>query len=98
MIRLRPESNPGRLADWGQGWSADFFLRPSTLKAGNFAALLPIDPKFLALKDLNLLKRQIKNQEDSNNFRIDFALSKRPHLHRAYLVIVRFNLILAVSC
>ena len=27
---------------------------------------------------------------------VDFALSKRPHLHRAYLVTVRFDLILSV--
>ena len=56
--------------------------------AGNFAALWPTDFKFSATKDLNLLKKHTKNHEDSNNFRIDFALSKWPHLHRAYLLTV----------
>ena len=51
---------------------------------------------FTALKDLNLLKKYTKNQEDSYNFRLGFALSNGPHLHRAYLVTVRFDLILAV--
>ena len=32
-------SNPRRLADWGRGRLADFFLRPPTLTASNFAAL-----------------------------------------------------------
>jgi len=36
---------------------ADFFLRTPTLKANNFAALFPTDPKFLALKDLNLFSK-----------------------------------------
>ena len=35
-----------------------------------------------------LFNKYTKNQEASNNFRIGFALSKRPHLHRAYLVTV----------
>ena len=37
-------SNPSRLADWGRGRLADFFLRPPTLTASNFAALWPTDP------------------------------------------------------
>ena len=40
------------------------------------------------LKDLNLLKNYTKNQEASYNFRLGFALSNRPHLHRAYVVTV----------
>ena len=75
---------------------ADFFLRPPTLTAGNFEALYLTDPKFLALKDLYSLKKYDKYQETSYNFRLGFALSKRPHLHRAYLVTVRFHLILSV--
>ena len=55
------ESNPSRLADWGRGRPADFFLRPPTLTASNFAALWPTDPKFSAFKHLNLLKKHIKN-------------------------------------
>ena len=39
-------------------------------------------------KDVNLLNKCLKNQEASYNFRLGFALSNRPHLHRAYLVTV----------
>ena len=53
-----------------------------SLMAGNFAAHWPTDPKFLSLKDLNLLKKRIKNQEASNILRVVFALSKWSHLHR----------------
>ena len=91
------ESNPGRLADWGRGRLADFFLRPPTLTASNFAALWPADPKFLALKDLNLLKKYTKYQEASSILRVVFALSKWPHLHRAYLVTICYRSFIAVS-
>ena len=37
-------------------------------------------------------------QEATSSLRVVFALSKLPHLHRAYLVAVRFHLILAVCC
>ena len=57
--------------------------------AGNFAALWPIDPKFLALKDVNPFKTVTKVQEASSILRVGFALWKWPHLHRAYLVTVR---------
>ena len=40
----------------GMAEAADFFLRTQTLTASNFAALRPTDPKFLALKDLNLFQ------------------------------------------
>ena len=53
-----------------------------SLMANNFAAHWPTDPKFLALKDLNLLKKHTKNQEASSILRVVFALSKWPHLHR----------------
>ena len=68
--------------------SADFFLGTPTLAASNFEAIWSTKPKFLALKDLNLLKKYVKNQEDSYNFKLGFALSNRPHLHRAYIVTV----------
>ena len=74
--------------EWGRGQAANFFLRPSTLTAGNFEALSPKDPKSLSLKDLNLLKKYFKYQKTSYNFRLGFALSNRPHLHRTYLVTV----------
>ena len=70
--------------DWGRGWAADFFLKPPTLKASNFAALKSTDSIFTALKDLNLLKNLNKNQETSLAFRIDFALSKSPHFHALF--------------
>ena len=41
-------------------------------------------------------KKYTKNQEASYNFRLGFVLSNRPHLHRAYLIIVQYHLILAV--
>ena len=53
-----------------------------------FAALWLVDPKFNAIKDLNLLKKHTKNQEASSILRVDFALSKWPHLHRASLVTI----------
>ena len=43
--------------------------------AGNFADLLSIDPKFLALKDLNLFKTVSNVQEASGIFRVGFDLS-----------------------
>ena len=67
---------------------ADFFLRTPTLTASNFDALWLTDPKFLALKDLYSLKKYDKYQESSYNFRLGFALSNRPHLHRASLVML----------
>ena len=72
------------------------FLIPPTLTASNFKALKSTDPILTVLKDLNPLKECIKNQEASYNFRVGFALSNGPHLHRAYLVTVLFDLILAV--
>ena len=38
------------------------------------------------MKDLSLFQKYIKNQKVSYNFRLGFALSNRPHLHRAYVV------------
>ena len=54
------------------------------------------DPIFTASNNLKLLKKYIKNQEASYNFRLGFALSNRAHFHRVYLVTVRFHLILSV--
>ena len=42
--------------------------------------------RFIALKDLNFLKKYIKNQEASNNFKIVFTLSRGLHLHWASLL------------
>ena len=75
---------------WGRGRMADFFMRPPTLKAGNFEALWLIDPIFTALKVLNPLKRYFKHQEASYNFKLGFALSNRPHFNSVYLVRVPF--------
>ena len=60
-----------------------------SLMASNFATLWPTDSKFLALKNLNPLKIVLKFQEPSSVLKMGFALSKWPHLHRAYLVTVR---------
>ena len=56
--------------------------------AGNFTALQPREFKFLATKDQNLFKKYTKNQEASSILRVVFAISKWPHLHKAYLVTV----------
>ena len=76
--------------EWGRGRAADFFLRPPTLKAGNFEALLCTDPIFTALKVLNLFKKYTKYQETSYNFSLGFVLSNRPHFNSAYLLWVPF--------
>ena len=68
----------------GRGRMADFSLRPPTLTADNFETLYLRDPKFLALKDLYSLKKYDEYQKTSYNFRLGFALSNRPYLHRAY--------------
>ena len=57
-----------------------------SLIACNFAALWPTDLKSLALKDLNPFKTVSKVQKTSSILRVGFALSKWPHLHRAYVV------------
>ena len=88
----------------GPGPAGRLFLRPPTLTAGNFAALWPTDPKFLALKDLNPFKTVSKVQKTSSILRVGFALSKWPHLHRAYVVtvcnqiwIAVYNIVVAVG-
>ena len=60
-----------------------------SLMASNFTTLWSTDSKFLALKNLNPLKTVLKFQEASSVLKMGFALSKWPHLHRAYLVTVR---------
>ena len=62
-----------------------------SLKAGKFAAPWPTDPKFSAIKGLNPFKIVSKVQETCNILWVVFALSKSPHLHRAYLVASRLN-------
>ena len=76
--------------EWGRGRAADFFLRPPTLKAGNFEALLCTDPIFTTLKALNPFKKCNKNQEASYNFKLGFGLSNRPHFNSVYLVRMPF--------
>ena len=70
-IRPLPHSNQSARVRGGPGSN-----HSQTLMAGNFAALLPIDPKFLALKDLNLFKTFLKIQEASNILYLGLALSK----------------------
>ena len=49
----------------------------------NFEALWPTDFILAALKDLNLLKKHFKKQEAGSILKVDFAISKSPHLHRS---------------
>ena len=92
MIRPRPGFEPGlnalahRLG--GMAEAADFFLRTPTLKASKFAALWSTDPKFWALKDLNLFLKRVKFQRTGSILKVVFVLSKWPHFHRVYLVTV----------
>ena len=60
------------------------------MKAGNFEALLSTDSLFTVLKDLSFLKKYIKIQEASYNFRLCFDLSNRPYFSIVYLVRVPF--------
>ena len=53
----------------------------------NFAAFLPTDPKFLALKDLNPFKFVSKVQNASIILRVGFDLPKWPHFNSIYLVL-----------
>ena len=69
--------------------SAWVWIRPGSnhsqnLMDGNFAALWLTDSKVSALKDLNPFQTVQKFQEASSILMVDFAMSNRPHLHRAY--------------
>ena len=75
-------------------WSNHF----QSLMAGNFAALWPTDPKFSALKNLNPFQTVSKVKEASNILRVVFALSKWPHLHRAYLLVSRLSCTPLYNC
>ena len=83
--------------------SAQIRLRPGsnhhqTLTASNFKALWPTDLILTRLKNLNLLKNYTKNQMGSCAFRINFALSKWPHLHnRVYLITVWYSFGITVN-
>ena len=67
-----------------------------SLTAGNFEALWSLDFKFSAFKDLFPFSIVSKVQDASSILKVVFALSKRPHLHRAYLVTVSFRSFIAV--
>ena len=73
---------------------AQILLRPGSnhsknLTASNFEAFRPTDFISTAIKDLNLLKKHIKNQEAGSIFKVFFALSRGPHFHKAYLLTAR---------
>ena len=65
--------------------------------ASNFVALWPTDPKFSALKDLLFFLQRIEFQGADSILKVNFALSCRPHLHRAYVVTVCNQIWIAVS-
>ena len=96
MIGPWPGIEPGQTGWLGPGPAGRLFLRPPTLTAGNFAALWPTDPKFLALKDLNPFKTVSKVQKTSSILRVGFALSKWPHFNSAYLLRVPYSSGIAV--
>ena len=61
------------------------------LQLWRLVTLKPFDLQtiFLALKDLIPFSKYNKIQGSCSIYRVGFALSKTPHLHRAYLVTVR---------
>ena len=59
--KVEPRPNALALTSAVKAKASDFFLRLSTLTTSNFEALKSTDLIFTALKDLNLLKRYIKN-------------------------------------
>ena len=67
-----------------------------SLMAGNFAALWPTDPKFLALKYLNPFKTVSKFQRTSSILRVGFTLSKWPHFNSGCLLRVPYSSGIAV--
>ena len=67
-----------------------------SLTASNFKALWPTDLKFSAFKDLFPFSIVSKAQEAGSILRVNFALSKWHHLHRAFSLTVPFDLILSV--
>ena len=56
-----------------------------------------MNPIVTDYKGQNLFKKYTKNQEASYNFRLDFALSNRPHYNSVYLVRVPSLTGIAVS-
>ena len=99
LSNFENDSTPGDLesrptgSSGGRGWASDFFLGLDSMQV----TLKPFtEPLFTQLKDLSLLEKYTKNQGASYNFRLGFALSNRPHLHRAYLVNVRKRRAIAV--
>ena len=86
MIGAGQASNPGRLLRVGPGPVGRLFLRPPTLTASNFAALWPTEPIFTEFKVLILFSTVSKDQKASSILKVGFALSKWPHLHRAYVI------------
>ena len=93
--RIQAKSTCTQLA--GMAKAAHFFLRTPTLTASNFAALWPTDPKFLALKDLLFFLQCIEFQGADSILKVDFALSSRLHLHRAYVVTICNQIWIAVA-
>ena len=83
-IRPRPHSNQSARVRGEPGSN-----HSQSLMASNFAALWSSDPKFSALKDLNLFKTVYKFQGASGILKVGFVRLKWPHLHRAYLVTIR---------
>ena len=63
----------------------------------NLVARWPTDPIVEMWKDLKSFSKFIAFQGASSTLRLGFAFLKWHHLHRAYLVIMRFDLIVTVN-
>ena len=80
---IRPWPQPVSLPGF-DAWPA-----PIILKVWWPVILEPFDlqtPNFSALKDLILFSTVSKDQKASSILKVGFALSKWPHLHRAYVI------------
>ena len=82
-IKLWEWCNPGTTRiradrfNQGRGCLADFFMRPPTLKAGNFAALWPTDAILIVWKDLSPTSKYISISRGWQHFMGRFCSLKK---------------------
>ena len=96
MLQPGPNALAHTLA--GMAKAADFFLRPPTLTANNFAALWLTDPKFSAFKDLNLFFKVYWISRCWQHFKGSFCPVKVTSFFRVYLVTICKQSLMAIYC
>ena len=98
MVGPRTKSNPGRTRLHTLRPKGRLFLETSNFDSWYLLGCLTYRPKIFSIKSSKPFKKVYnKYQETSYKFRLGFALSNRPHLLRAYIVRVLFDLTVAVS-